>query len=364
MLKTLKVIYGIVILFIITIIIKLLRLENNPIFPECAEIDHAKRTKVPSIAVGTKFFDSSLLDVLLRDYSNNCNRKCLFYNINEAENVDIFVYHGRNLRTDDVYKLKCRKSSAVQALLTMESPINIKLKIDPSIFDFVISYDSSEDLSVPYDKLVPIDIETKATEIWSTPEVNEAIKKKNKPVLTLVSHCSTHSGREAYIAELSNYIEVTNYGDCSGLPCNESCAATAIEQHYFYLAFENSVCNDYVTEKFWNLKKLIVPIVLSRKVIEKMAPPGSFIAVDDFKTAAELAFYLQSLIDDKNEYAKFFDWTKFYKKTRAPNEIGCQLCKFAWNLREKEPVFKTVKNYYQWLNASNCQENFVYDFLN
>lgn len=77
-----------------------------------------------------------------------------------------------------------------------------------------------------------------------------------------------------------------------------------IEKHFFYLAFENSVCNDYITEKFWRIKKLIVPIVLDRAVVENTIRGDSFIAASDFKTPQQMAEYLNHLIRHPSEYKK------------------------------------------------------------
>uniref|UniRef100_A0A914KM66 Fucosyltransferase n=1 Tax=Meloidogyne incognita TaxID=6306 RepID=A0A914KM66_MELIC len=73
----------------------------------------------------------------------------------------------------------------------------------------------------------------------------------------------------------------------------------------FYLAFENSVCKNYITEKFWYLKHLIVPIVLSRRVFNHTKIPDNvYIAVDDFNTVEELAEYLLYLQKNKTAYLK------------------------------------------------------------
>lgn len=74
------------------------------------------------------------------------------------------------------------------------------------------------------------------------------------------------------------------------------------EKHFFVLAFENSVCVDYVTEKFWRMKHLIVPIVLQRSIAAPHAPAGSFIAADDFDGPDTLAQYLKELMNNRTRY--------------------------------------------------------------
>ena len=94
------------------------------------------------------------------------------------------------------------------------------------------------------------------------------------------------------------------FGSCSGIECDAACEEAAIKEHMFYLAFENSVCDEYVTEKFWRLKKLIVPIVLSRNATSSVAPDDFFIAMDDYKSVEEFAVYLTMLMSNLVEYKK------------------------------------------------------------
>lgn len=77
-----------------------------------------------------------------------------------------------------------------------------------------------------------------------------------------------------------------------------------LDQHYFYVAFEDPVCKDYVTHRFWNFKNLIVPIVLSRKIYQNFAPNHAFIAADDFNSPLELFDYLKNLVLNKEEYMR------------------------------------------------------------
>ena len=51
--------------------------------------------------------------------------------------------------------------------------------------------------------------------------------------------------------ELQKYITVDIYGSCGPLKCwGDQCDDTLDNDYKFYLAFENSLCYDYITEKF------------------------------------------------------------------------------------------------------------------
>ncbi|OTF80387.1 hypothetical protein BLA29_013929, partial [Euroglyphus maynei] len=85
----------------------------------------------------------------------------------------------------------------------------------------------------------------------------------------------------------------------------------------FYLAFENSNCRDYITEKFYlnglgeNHRDFnIIPIVMGAHPMDyrRQSPPNSFIHVDNFQSPLQLAKYLHYLDKNDDEYNKYFDW--------------------------------------------------------
>lgn len=97
------------------------------------------------------------------------------------------------------------------------------------------------------------------------------LTSKSKAASWLVSDCRTKSNREYFVDELQKqlanygwYIDI--YGKCGTLSCprsgEDSCYKRIEDDYYFYLSFENSFSEDYVTEKLLNaLNNYAVPIV-------------------------------------------------------------------------------------------------------
>ena len=84
------------------------------------------------------------------------------------------------------------------------------------------------------------------------------------------------------------------------------------KKYKFYLAFENSNCRHYITEKFFYnaLQFNMIPIVMGakRKDYENVAPYKSFIHVDDFENPLQLAEYLKKLDANDKLYNEYFQW--------------------------------------------------------
>lgn len=85
----------------------------------------------------------------------------------------------------------------------------------------------------------------------------------------LISNCQA-GHRLKYIREVGRFVEVDLFGRC-GRKCPEVlgngtralCRDVIGKEYKFYFAFENSVCEDYVTEKFHDILKYnVVPVVL------------------------------------------------------------------------------------------------------
>jgi len=138
---------------------------------------------------------------------------------------------------------------------------------------------------------------------------------KKKLVAWFVTRCYTAFRREEYVRQLSQFIPVDIYGPCGNLTCNQQNKSLCLEMlradYKFYLAFENSLCPDYVTEKlFQTLMYDTVPVVLGGVDYDRFAPPHSFIDVRQFESAKQLADYLLLLDRSDHLYARYFDWKR------------------------------------------------------
>jgi alpha-1,3-fucosyltransferase len=127
------------------------------------------------------------------------------------------------------------------------------------------------------------------------------------------------------------------------------------------LLFTLFIFSDYVTEKFWRLKQLIVPIVLRRSDYLHLAPNHSYIAVDDFRSPMQLANYLKTTSDNETQYLKYFEWTRIYRRKNRSNNPYCQLCE---HLHNRTVVTKSYDMNQWWKVDGNCQMGYAHQFLN
>jgi len=94
-------------------------------------------------------------------------------------------------------------------------------------------------------------------------------------------------------------------------PGRETKLAT-IGRYRFNIAFENSLTQDYVTEKFFDpLLAGCVPVYRGAPNIAEFAPgENCFIDAAAFDGPRELAEYLHWLTGNPAEYAKYLEWKR------------------------------------------------------
>jgi Glycosyltransferase family 10 (fucosyltransferase) C-term/Fucosyltransferase, N-terminal len=114
-------------------------------------------------------------------------------------------------------------------------------------------------------------------------------KTENATAVIFLSSTRESSGRSSYIAELMKYIRVDSYGKWKPNRVLEQDTGRetkldTIARYKFNLAFENSLSQDYVSEKFFDsLIAGSVPVYLGASTIETFAPSDHcYINVNEF----------------------------------------------------------------------------------
>lgn len=111
-----------------------------------------------------------------------------------------------------------------------------------------------------------------------------------------------------------------------------------ISQHLFHLAFENSDCEWYHTEKaIQSLAAGTIGVYLGHPGVRKFLPHHSTIFVRDFPDAHTLAAYLQNVASNRSLYESYFEWRKkpiplhLFKLSKEhtieyQQKVHCQMC--------------------------------------
>lgn len=188
---------------------------------------------------------------------------------------------------------------------------------------------------------------------------------KTKDLLAYVSNCdSRHYNRLQIIRELSaNNLSLDLSGVCGkkhkvcrNLESFNECAAH--KQYRFYLSFENSLCEDYITEKFWKVLSsdhYMIPVAMGGKSITdytRVAPPHSFIHAEQFDNIDQLAQYLNEVAHNATLFNSYHTWRQDYKMERPDTQVpACQLCRVA----HLKPDLTARTDFSTWWNKGACR---------
>ncbi|KAJ8395868.1 hypothetical protein AAFF_G00027510 [Aldrovandia affinis] len=260
--------------------------------------------------------------------------------------ADVVVFHHHELKHGQAHLPLHLPRPPTQkwVWLSLEPPTsNGLLAAYDGVFNWTMTYRRDSDIFMPYGKLVP-----RAASDYTIPG--------NKSYLAcwVVSNYRPQHERSKVYQRLKRAMEVQVYGHWVRRRLSNSKLLPTISHCFFYLAFENSLFTDYVTEKLWrnSFQAGTVPVVLGspRCNYEALVPADSFIHVDDFGSAEEMATFLRQLAVDKERYASYFEWhqhhdVKLYSDWR---ERLCHICHQYHSL----PSNKVYHNLDHWANSS------------
>ena len=213
------------------------------------------------VLVYTKFFGRrkwlQISKTCSRGYPCSMDTFYVTYDRERLNESEFIVFHARDM--PGLYHLKMllksRRSWQWWVYYLMESP-NATPRTQPlnGLFNLTWTYRSDSDLLVPYGSYVELFNGTTNSNAVSVRDFSEG---KSKLVAWMVSNCGPGL-RKQFVHELQKHIQVDVFGGYSRQfgehrRCpqrNPTCSAT-ISQYKFYLAFENALCEDYITEKYW-----------------------------------------------------------------------------------------------------------------
>ena len=222
-------------------------------------------------------------------------------------------------------------------------------------FNGTVTYRSSSTVFSPYGWTVRRNTSTGL-------HVKPPTANKTKGAFAYVSNCkSIGYNRLEIMKALKRYVDVDIFGSCTHhkSPCSRmdfECEAKLHSQYRFYLSFENSMCSEYITEKFWSRlasPSMFVPVALGGLSVEeysRVAPPRSFIHAYNFTSIEELGKYLKHLTEDDTAYNRYHEWRSEYRVDDDSFNM-CDLCKLA----NEKPRLSAIQDVSSWWN-SNCNK--------
>ena len=179
--------------------------------------------------------------------------------------------------------------------------------------------------------------------------------EKTKFAVIQVSNCRDTARRYRIIHELSKYIDIEQFGKCSGnVLCElgkvsfEECT-NRLKHYKFYLAFENTYCRDYITEKYWQsqLNRHQIPVVAFSNATTQLLPPHSYINIFDFPSLKAVADKLMEVASNKTLYNSFFEWQNSYKG--VGRNAYCVMCEYLHSNRTAQSVDLET-----WMKHDTC----------
>lgn len=216
------------------------------------------------------------------------NKKCQFQNcfvtdnklyFNDIRDFDVILFNVMDIK-DNLWPLK-RSEKQKYVFMSTESPVSFPItKIYDDFFNLTWTYKLDSDATIRYlvvrnkrGEIIGPKINMKWISINNMKQTSKYIKRKLQSksiaVAWFVSHCETKGHREALYWQLNDELAIRNlkvdvFGVCGHKTClvEDECDALLESDYYFYLAFENSLSEDYVTEKLLTaLQNFVVPVV-------------------------------------------------------------------------------------------------------
>ena len=161
------------------------------------------------------------------------------------QDVDVILFQSQ------LPEISKTRPNQLWLLYLLESPYNTpSFKNSQNLVNWTASYRLDSTIATPYEKYIPFNFS-----VLTRPATKNYAEGKTRQVAWFVSNCVTPNKRRQYVNELAQHITIDIYGACGAYRCqrskSEDCFNMLNSRYKFYLAFENSNCKNYITEKFF-----------------------------------------------------------------------------------------------------------------
>jgi len=287
---------------------------------------------------------------------------------------DAIVFKQRPLSLTDLPPKDQRKSHQIYVHQTFESPVHGgPPDVTPphkfnGLFNMSLSYRREAAIYAPGGRLIKIKQHPEGEKLkqlvtmFGSRNSHLAQKEGNGSfVVQMVSTCKTNSGREDLTRHIQKLVTVDVYGNCGPLNCepmqDQNCYKMIEKKYKFYLSYENSICKDYITEKYYNLLPYnTIPVVFNGANMSGVAPPHSYISVMDYGSVRDLVEDLKNIAEDDSLFASYFWWRDYYRiqsKSEISEAALCKLCMKLHQTPVKEQLIQDFDLY--WRKSAKCR---------
>nr|XP_045601874.1 3-galactosyl-N-acetylglucosaminide 4-alpha-L-fucosyltransferase FUT3-like [Procambarus clarkii] len=320
-------------------------------------------------------------DVITWDIvEGHCPLPCnITSDISQVTSADAVLIHLSSVKSKDQLIQDLGRRDASQPWIMFEAETHLRAnlmymndyKTLNGVFNRTMHYRQDSDIHVLHGFVVRRGGEASLLPpSWRRQPELQQINNTQRLAVAFVSNCDDDSGRLKYIEALKKHAPIDVYGKCGDLKCGHSlntnkgyridwepCMQYAGHHYLFYLAFENALCKDYVTEKLYNLLYYpIVPVVLGAADYSALLPPKSYINALDY-TPEQLARRLQYLALHPKEYEAYLTWRHYYQpSTVGGSRVLCDLCVQLYD----QDLYKhnVIDDFYDWfVTQANCNAN-------
>ena len=272
-------------------------------------------------AIDEKFWKKSEKTIKAQKKFNNC---LVTFDKSKAYDADFIIF--RSLTPSFYYNeyKKFRPIYQQWVFFETEAPFyGNQVETIEGLHNLTITYKRSSDITLPYGTYR----KRNTFENFSKNVLVDLWKQKIYDALWLVSNCKPII-RKRFASQLSKYINLHIGGACAedfqsiGAKKVKIISKSEISKYKFYLAFENSFCDEYISDKYWinAIAHGSVPVVLGGANYSELAIPGSFINANQFHDIESLGNYLKKVGSDEQFYLKYLEWTSSYEYVKTSDE--------------------------------------------